>query len=50
MIHPQTRCGTIVNGDKLPMWISLDVFGIKLDLLLQTAPLLLMARAGPAVS
>lgn len=50
MIHPQARGGIIVNSDKPPIRISLDIFGVKLDLIFQTALLFLMARAAPAVS
>ena len=50
MILSQTRGGIIVNSDKPPIGISPDVFGIKLDLVLQTILLFLMARADPAVS
>ena len=50
MIHPQARSGIIVNKDKPPIRILLDVSGIKLDLVFQTVLLLLMARADSAVS
>ena len=50
MIPSQTRGGIIVNSDKPPIRISLDIFGIKLDLVLQAVLLLLMARADPTVS
>lgn len=50
MILSQARGGIIVNSDKPPIRISLDVFGIKLDLVFQTVLLLLMARADSAVS
>ena len=50
MIRLRARSGIIVNSDKPPIGISLDEFGIKLDLVLQTALLFLMARANSAVS
>ena len=50
MIPSQTRGGIIVNSNKPPIRISLDVFSIKLDLVLQAVLLLLMARADPTVS
>ena len=49
LVCSQTGYNIVVDRNKLPIRVSLDVFGIELDLIFQTALLLFMVGTNPAI-